>query len=56
VERITGAFHRFEDWLAGWPNSVLTAAMLLAALALVVIALRGKPRDKAIAMAYVLLP
>lgn len=49
-------FHRFEQWLEGWPNSVLTLALLLGAVALVVIALRGQPSLKALALAYIVLP
>ena len=53
---VEAAFHRFERWLAGWPNGVLTLALLLAAVVLVLIALRGTPTEKALAGAYVFFP
>lgn len=53
---IAAAFHRFESWIKGWPNGVLTVVLLFAAAMLVVIALRGSPLEKAIAATYVLFP
>ena len=53
---IETAFRRFEAWLAGWPDSVLTVVLLVAAVVLVLIAFTGKPREKAIAAAYVFFP
>lgn len=53
---IEAAFKRFEGWLKGWPNGVLTVVLLLAAAVLVIIAFTGRPWEKAIATAYVLFP
>lgn len=53
---IKGAFDRFERWLGGWPNGVLTLVLLLAAAVLVIIAFTGRPMEKAIAAAYVIFP
>ena len=53
---IEHAFKRFEHWLTGWPNGVLTVALVLAAVVLVVIAFTGRPWEKAIAAAYVFFP
>ena len=49
-------FRRVERWLAGWPDSVLTLALLIAALVLVCLALTGRPLQKATALVYVMLP
>lgn len=53
---IRAAFARFEGMLEGWPSGVLTAILLLAAGVLVLIALRGRAIEKAIAAAYVIFP
>lgn len=48
---------RTADYLGGWPEPVVSMALLLAAGGLICIALMpGKPILKAGALAYVLLP
>ena len=46
----------FQTWLKSWPSAVLTVVLLIAALTLVLIALRGSATQKALASAYVFLP
>lgn len=53
---IKRAFDRFEAWLNGWPNGALSVFLIVAAVVLVIIALRGKPYEKAVALAYVVFP
>ena len=53
---IKRAFVQFENMLEGWPSGVLTVVLLLAAVVLVLIALRGTAIEKAIAAAYVIFP
>lgn len=53
---IIAAFRSFERWLTGWPDDVLTLALFVAAALLVYTALRGRTLDKAVALAYVVLP
>lgn len=49
-------YKRTEEHLAGWPDAVLTVVLLLAAVGVVLIALRGPRMLKAAAAVYVLLP
>lgn len=56
MDELRGTFHRFESWLAGWPNSVLTAALLIAAAVTIAVALRGSARQKAVLLTYELFP
>ena len=53
---IVSAFHRFERWLEGWPNGVLTVVLIVAALVIVWIALRGTAFEKSVVAAYVFFP
>ena len=43
-----------DKLLAGWPDVILTLALLLLAATLVLIAFRGQARTKAIALVWVL--
>lgn len=49
-------FQSVQEYFKGWPNSYLTAALILAAIVIVYIALTGKPVLKALVLAYVVLP
>ena len=49
-------WREFRDWLQGWPNGVLSLALMLAGVVLWLIALHGTATEKAIAAAYVFLP
>lgn len=42
--------------LEGWPDALLTALLLAAAAALALVALRGRPAAKALALAWTVLP
>lgn len=53
---IEAGFHRFEQWLQGQPDRVLTAILLLVAAALIVIALRASALEKAVVASWVLFP
>ncbi len=49
-------FARIDETLQGWPDTVLTVMLLLAALVLILVAFRGSPKTKALAVAYAWLP
>lgn len=49
-------YMRVENYLQGWPDHYLTIALLLVAGVFVLIALRGKPVTKAVALAYAVFP
>ena len=51
-----GLIERVEAWLRGWPESVLTAGLVLAALWLLYVAVAGSPLAKAAALAWSLAP
>jgi hypothetical protein len=53
---ISTLFRRFERWLAGWPDSILTIALLAAAAVLVVVALAGRPLEKVVVASWVFFP
>lgn len=53
---LTQLFTNIDARLRGWPTGVLNAALVLAALALLLIAWRGTPIQKALALAYVVFP
>lgn len=48
-------FH-FEQQLLGWPDELLTVLLIISALLLVLIALRGTALQKAVALTWVVLP
>lgn len=47
---------KLEAWLQGWPESVLTVGLLIAAAWLVWIALTGSAVAKAASLAWTLAP
>lgn len=47
---------KIEQYLSGWPDAALTISLLVIAAILVLIALAGKPMEKAIAIAYCVFP
>lgn len=49
-------FYGIEKRLEGWPDSLLTVSLLAAAVILVFVALRATRVEKALALAYVILP
>ncbi len=53
---IVSAFQRFERWLEGWPNGALTVALLVGALVIIYIALRGSAFEKSVVAAYIFFP
>lgn len=53
---IEDTYKRFEAWLQGWPGAFLSLALIVAAVVIVVIALRGSAIEKAIALTYVVFP
>lgn len=53
---LTKAFNGLEQRLEGWPGSVLTVALLLAAVLLVITALKASNTEKALTLAYVVFP
>lgn len=53
---LLNGYARLESWLSGWPNAYLTIALILGAGIIVLIALRGSPTTKAVALAYIALP
>ncbi len=49
-------FARIDETLQGWPDTVLTVMMLLAALILIIGAFKASPKVKAGMVAYAWLP
>lgn len=53
---LTRLFTDVDKWLQGWPSGGLSLALIIAALILVYLAVRGSNTAKALAVAYVYLP
>lgn len=53
---LTRLFTDVDKWLQGWPSGGLSLALIIAALILVYLAVRGSNTVKALAVAYVYLP
>lgn len=53
---LTRLFTDVDKWLQGWPSAGLSLALIIAALILVYLAVRGSNTAKALAVAYVYLP
>lgn len=49
-------FARFETWLEGWPDALLSIACVAGGALLIALGLVGRPGAKAVALAYVIFP
>ena len=45
-----------NDVFEGWPSEVLTALLIIAAIVIVIIAIKGPPILKAVALAWIVMP
>jgi hypothetical protein len=46
----------FNAKLVGWPDRVLTAVLILIAIVVIAVAIRGKPYAKAVIATWLLVP
>lgn len=53
---LTKAFTGLEQRLEGWPSTLLTIALLVAAGLMIMTAIRGSNSEKALTLAYVIFP
>jgi hypothetical protein len=47
---------QFNSKLVGWPDTVLTAVLIMISIAVALVAVRGKPYAKAVIATWLLVP